>query len=1179
VPALVCCLAVAIGVGGATAAPAQGAPMALERSAARAAAVTSLRTLAGGTAHVVTRGGAVTFVGAPGRALTGPSDDDLAAVADRFLQRAAPAFGVSSTADLELDRVSAGIGTDSVRYQQTLDGVPVLGGEIAVQIDDTGAVRSASGEATLTSTVDTTPTISPARAGSVARAATARADAVDESLLVESTPALMVYDPALLGASEGIGTRLVWHVEVRTELGDVDRVVLVDAADATIALHWSERADARNRQVCDDNGGSSTTCTSPVRVEGGAAVASAEVNAAYDLSGVTYDFYLSVLGRDSVDGAGMTLKSTVNYSPDGSAYANAFWNGAQMIYGAGYASADDVVGHELTHGVTQYTSGLLYFSESGAINESISDVMGELIDLSSTVSGPDAPADRWLMGEQLPIGAIRDMQSPTVFGDPDRMTSPYFSGSLTDNRGVHTNSGVNNKAAYLMVDGTASEPGGSFNGQTITGLGITKTAKIYYEAETTLLGPGSDYLDLASALPQACANLVAAPGSGLVTADCTEVGKVVAATEMSTRPTTAGASLMAPVCGAGQVRTGTRFSDDMETTNGTWTSSTTGGGAPWSYVSGSSQSGARSMHVYDAPGPRGISTLTMSTASAFVVPSGTTTYLRFDHAFETDWFQSSLYDGGVVEYSTDNGGSWTDVGTLGWVDNGYVATLSAATSGGLANELAGRSAFGKISPSYQTSRADLSSLAGSSVRLRFRFATDNYPVDWFEGWFIDDVEVYTCGAASPSTTAPTTTAPATTAPATTAPTTTAPATTSTTTTTTTVPTVPLAPPSYAPVTPARLLDTRTDPGLTTADGRFLGTGPLAAGSTIELQVTGRAGVPADAGAVALNVTVTGSTRPGFLTVYPCGTPRPTASSVNFAAGQTIPNLVISGIGTGGTVCIFTLSPTHVIADLNGFQPAAAAYTAVMPARLLDTRSDPGLSTVDGRFLGGGATPGGAVLVLPVAGRAGVPADAVAAVLNVTVTGSTADGYVTVFPCGTNRPNASNVNHVAGETIANLVVSGLGVDGAVCLFTSAATHVVVDLTGFHRAASVYTPVRPARLLDTRTAPGLSTVDGLFLAGRLRPAGSTLELQVAGRAGVPDDATTAVLNITVTDPTRPGFLTVYPCGSARPTASNVNYEAGQTIPNLVISGIGVGGRVCIFTLSPAHVIADLSGYQPG
>ena len=411
-------------------------------------------------------------------------------------------------------------------------------------------------------------------------------------------------------------------------------------------------------------------------------------------------------------------------------------------------------------------------------------------------------------------------------------------------------------------------------------------------------------------------------GTGIVAGDCAQVTKIVLATEMNTRPTASGASLTAPECGAGQVRNSTRFVDDMETSNANWVGTTTGGGSSWGYLAGSSQSGSRSMHVSDVQGPRGTSTLTLSSAEAFVVPTGTTTYLRFDHAFDTDWDSGGMYDGGVVEYSTDDGATWTDVGTLGWIDNGYVAALSSVTSGGLANPLAGRSAFGKISPSYQTSRADLSSLAGSTVRLRFQFATDNYPYSAFEGWFLDDVAVYTCGASAsapdapdvPTTTVPTTTAAPPTVPVTSP----APATPA-----------PVAP-SYAPVTPARLLDTRTDVGLTTADGQFLGGGILAAGSTVELKVAGRAGVPLDAGAAALNVTVTGSSRPGYLTVYPCGTPRPNASSVNHGAGQTIPNLVISGIGEGGRVCIFTLAATHVIVDLNGFQPAAAAYTAVTP---------------------------------------------------------------------------------------------------------------------------------------------------------------------------------------------------------------------------------------------------------
>ena len=132
---------------------------------------------------------------------------------------------------------------------------------------------------------------------------------------------------------------------------------------------------------------------------------------------------------------------------------NAFWNGAQMVYGESFAGADDVVGHELTHGVTDATSRLLYYGESGAINESMSDVMGELIDLGN---GIDQPADNWLLGEDLPIGEIRSMINPPSFGDPDKMTSTLYFGGPQDSHGVHTNSGVDNKAAYLIARGTPS---------------------------------------------------------------------------------------------------------------------------------------------------------------------------------------------------------------------------------------------------------------------------------------------------------------------------------------------------------------------------------------------------------------------------------------------------------------------------------------------------------------------------------------------------------------------------------------------------------------------------------------------------------------------------------------------------------------------------------------------------
>ncbi|HEX2782211.1 MAG TPA: hypothetical protein VHN36_01400, partial [Ilumatobacteraceae bacterium] len=208
--------------------------------------------------------------------------------------------------------------------------------------------------------------------------------------------------------------------------------------------------------------------------------------------------------------------------------------------------------------------------------------------------------------------------------------------------------------------------------------------------------------------------------------------------------------------------------------------------------------------------------------------------------------------------------------------------------------------------------------------------------------------------------------------------------------------------------PARILDTRSD-GVT-ADGQFARGGERSLGSTLQLLVAGRSGLPSDAAAVVLNVTVTETKGAGFVTVYPCDATQPTASSLNYITGQTVPNMVITKIGAGGLVCIFNTSPTQLIADVTGYFPGGDAFTALpAPARLLDTRA--GSPTIDGAFSGGGIRPTGSVQVLPVTGRAGVPSGVSTAVLNVTVDGPQLAGFVTVYPCDAPLPTASNLNYV------------------------------------------------------------------------------------------------------------------------------------------------------------------------
>ena len=158
-------------------------------------------------------------------------------------------------------------------------------------------------------------------------------------------------------------------------------------------MNFSQLTDAKSRAVYTASNGDVLPGTL-VRSEGGAATSDVDVDNAYDLSGVAYDYFFSNHGRDSFDNLGGTIVSTVHYRLD---YQNAFWNGEQLVYGDDYASADDVVGHELTHAVTERSANLLYYMQSGALNESFSDIFGETIDLEDGV-GDDSVGVRWLHG-------------------------------------------------------------------------------------------------------------------------------------------------------------------------------------------------------------------------------------------------------------------------------------------------------------------------------------------------------------------------------------------------------------------------------------------------------------------------------------------------------------------------------------------------------------------------------------------------------------------------------------------------------------------------------------------------------------------------------------------------------------------------------------------------------------
>ncbi len=370
--------------------------------------------------------------------------------------------------------------------------------------------------------------------------------------------------------------------------------------------------------------------------------------------------------------------------------------------------------------------------------------------------------------------------------------------------------------------------------------------------------------------------------------------------------------------------------------------------------------------------------------------------------------------------------------------------------------------------------------------------------------------------------------------------------------------------SFTSLTPARLLDTRE-------------TRAVPANSAIDLQVTGRGGVPAGGvGAVIVNVTAVTPQAAGFLTVYPAGGAVPNASNVNFLAGRVVANLVVAKVGPGGVVTIRNSSrgATHVVVDVSGYFVGGdvvdpGGVVGVAPVRLLDTRPE---------FGGAGAIQQVGSGRVQVTGRAGVPTTGVSGVIvNITAVAPCCAGFLTAYPTGRAIPNVSSVNFLAGDVVPNLAFVRLGADGSFSVYnaTWAPTHVVVDIVGYVigglvTGAGMYVPLNPARILETRPAYGGS--------GAVAP-GATKVLTVAGVAGVPQSAVSGVVMNLTAVASAAGFLTAYPADAATvPNASNVNFTAGQISPNLAAVKTSAAGAIAIRNSSPGatEVIVDIAGY---
>ncbi len=378
--------------------------------------------------------------------------------------------------------------------------------------------------------------------------------------------------------------------------------------------------------------------------------------------------------------------------------------------------------------------------------------------------------------------------------------------------------------------------------------------------------------------------------------------------------------------------------------------------------------------------------------------------------------------------------------------------------------------------------------------------------------------------------------------------------------------------TFTPLDPVRVLDTRDGTGV---DGQH--RGPLGAGQITRLTIAGVGGVPqTGAGAVVLNVTATEAHGDGYITVFPCGDARPLASNVNFTHGVNVPNQVTVKVGDAGQVCFYAHTQVQIVADLSGWYANDFAavpgyrYHEHDPARILDTRDGTGLGT---RAIAPLAA--GEVLALDVDGQGGVPDSGARAVtMNVTTANAADSGFLTVFPCDRDVPKVSNLNFdPSAPEVANLVTVRTGSSGQVCFYANQSVDVIADVQGYFAPGPGvdFTATTPVRVLDTRDGTGVD-------AHRQGPLGNSqiLRLHIAGTNGVPADARAVMLNVTVTEASGRGFVTVFPCGRPLPAVSNLNFVHGVDRANLVKAKVNSNGDVCFFAHTGTQIVADLDGW---
>jgi hypothetical protein len=381
------------------------------------------------------------------------------------------------------------------------------------------------------------------------------------------------------------------------------------------------------------------------------------------------------------------------------------------------------------------------------------------------------------------------------------------------------------------------------------------------------------------------------------------------------------------------------------------------------------------------------------------------------------------------------------------------------------------------------------------------------------------------------------------------------------------------------LTPCRVADTRVGAG-------FSGTqGPpyLAGGTSRSFAVAGNCGVPANATAYSLNVTVVPRTAAlGYLTTWPAGQTMPLASTLNSWTGIVVANAALVPAGTNGNISIYASDDTDVLFDINGyFAPPSTGlqFYPLTPCRVADTRVGAGFSGTQGPP----SLPGGTSRNFAVAGLCGVPSTAAAYSVNVTVvpTGDVLN-YLTTWPTGQAQPWTSTLNSPLGEVVANAALVPAGTNGDISIYASDATDVLFDINGYFAAPGAggldYYAMTPCRVADTRGYGGFT---GQFGAPSMAAATSRSFAVQSSVCGVPSAAQAYSFNVTVVPSDGVlNYLTTWPTGQPKPWTSTLNSPTGTVVANAALVPAGTTGAISIYVSDPTDMLFDINGYfAPG